>query len=168
MLKTSPAGRPPALCPTAQVLVTLEYWREYRSYFHISTDWGVSESTVCRYVHQVEKALIQSSKFHLPGKKRLFKGFGTPPKVVVMDVTETPIERPKRRQKHFYSGKKRQHTLIATRHQRRSDFAVVGRSSVKSFWMLILMKSSAPILAKDVVMILPCSRRQGFIFILRP
>jgi hypothetical protein len=28
-----------------------------------------------------------------------------------MDVTETPIERPKRRQRRFYSGKKKHHTL---------------------------------------------------------
>jgi hypothetical protein len=28
-----------------------------------------------------------------------------------MDVTESPIERPKRRQRQFYSGKKRRHTL---------------------------------------------------------
>lgn len=104
-------GRPCALPPQSQVLVTLEYWREYRTYFHIATDWGVSESTICRTVHRIEDALMQSGHFRLPGKKRLFKGFGTRPDVVVMDVTETPIERPKRKQKRFYSGKKKQHTL---------------------------------------------------------
>lgn len=31
--------------------------------------------------------------------------------MVVLDVTETPIERPKRRQRQFYSGKKKRHTL---------------------------------------------------------
>jgi DDE superfamily endonuclease/Helix-turn-helix of DDE superfamily endonuclease len=98
------------LSAQAQVLVTLEYWREYRTYFHISTDWGVSEATVCRTVHRVEDALMKSGKFHLPGKKHLCKGFGRP-QVVVMDVTETPIERPKRRQRQFYSGKQKQHTL---------------------------------------------------------
>lgn len=29
----------------------------------------------------------------------------------MLDVTETPIERPKRRQRQFYSGKQKQHTL---------------------------------------------------------
>jgi hypothetical protein len=29
-----------------QVLGSLEYWREYRTYFHIGTSWGVSESTI--------------------------------------------------------------------------------------------------------------------------
>ncbi|MEH2211389.1 MAG: transposase family protein [Nostoc sp.] len=25
-----------------QLLMTLEYWREYRTYFHIGQSWGVS------------------------------------------------------------------------------------------------------------------------------
>ncbi len=46
----------------------------------------------------------------MPGKKHLLKGFERP-EITIMDVTETPIERPKRRQKWFYSGKKKRHTL---------------------------------------------------------
>lgn len=118
MLATlTPAWRPvpmpgarPKLDLAERVLVTLEYWREYRTYFHVATSWGVSESTVCRIVHWVEATLICSQRFHLPGKKALLRGFGRPD-VVVMDVTETPIERPKRRQRRFYSGKKKRHTL---------------------------------------------------------
>lgn len=93
-----------------RILVTLEYWREYRTYFHIGSSWGVSESTVCRIVHWVEDTLMRSRQFRLPGKKQLVRGFGKP-KVVVVDVTETPIERPKRRQRQYYSGKKKRHTL---------------------------------------------------------
>jgi len=51
-----------------------------------------------------------SKRFRLPGKKALVKGFGSP-SVVVVDVTETPIERPKRHQRRFYLGKKKRHTL---------------------------------------------------------
>ncbi|ELS04956.1 hypothetical protein Xen7305DRAFT_00046920, partial [Xenococcus sp. PCC 7305] len=47
------AGRPWDLAREEQILVTLEYWREYRTYFHIATDFGVSESTICRVVHRV-------------------------------------------------------------------------------------------------------------------
>ncbi len=83
--------------------------REYRTYFHIGSSWGISESTVCRIVHWVEDTLIRTRRFRLPGKKQLL-GFGKP-EVVVMDVTETSIERPKRRQRSFYSGKKKRHTL---------------------------------------------------------
>ena len=107
---TPQPGAQPKLGLADRVLVTLEYWREYRTYFHIGTSWGVSESTVCRIVHWVENALMQSGLFRLPGKKQLVRGFGKP-KVVVVDVTETPIERPKRRQRDYYSGKQKQHTL---------------------------------------------------------
>ncbi|WP_227498609.1 IS5 family transposase [Synechococcus sp. PCC 7336] len=108
--ETPGRGRKPSLCLEDRVLVALEYWREYRPYFHIGTDWGMSESTVCRIVHWLEDSLMGSGLFRLPGKKRLFRGFGRP-EVVVMDVTETLIERPNRKQRHFYSGKKKQHTL---------------------------------------------------------
>ena len=101
----SNAGRPPKLCRRDQLLVALQYWREYRTYFHIAGDWEVSESTVCRIVQQVETALMNSGLFRLPGKKLLLQGFERPD-VVVIDVTETPIERPKKGQKDYYSGKK--------------------------------------------------------------
>ena len=104
------AGRPPKLSLADQLMVALQYWREYRTYFHIAVNWKVAESTVCRIVHRVEKALMASGQFRLPGKKSLLKGFD-PPDIVVMDVTETPIERPKRAQTQYYSGKKRKHTL---------------------------------------------------------
>jgi len=106
----SNAGRPPKLSRADQLLVALQYWREYRTYFHIAQDWGISESTVCRMVERVETALMHSGRFRLPGKKLLVQGFEHP-EVVVIDVTETPIERPKVGQKQYYSGKKKQHTL---------------------------------------------------------
>ena len=106
----SKPGAKPKLGIEDRLLVALEYWREYRTYFHIGSSWGVSESTVCRIVHWVEDTLMRSGRFRLPGKQQLLRGFAQP-EVVVMDVTETPIERPKRRQRRFYSGKKKQHTL---------------------------------------------------------
>jgi hypothetical protein len=110
--KRPKAGRPWDLEREDQILAALEYWREYRTYFHIATDFGVSESTICRAVHRVENLLMASGLFRLPGKKQLIRGFARP-EVTVMDVTETPIEQPKRRQKWFYSGKKKRHTLKA-------------------------------------------------------
>lgn len=103
-------GAQPKLALEDRVLVALEYWREYRTYFHIGSSWGISESSVCRIVHWVEDQLMRSGRFRLPGKKRLVQGFSRPA-VVVMDVTETPIERPQQRQRAFYSGKKKRHTL---------------------------------------------------------
>ena len=48
---------------------------------------------------------MNSGLFRLPGKKILLQGFERP-EVVVIDVTETPIERPRKAQKEYYSKKK--------------------------------------------------------------
>ena len=48
-------------------------------------------------------------KIRLLGKKSLLQPEHRP-EMVVVDVTEFPIERPKRRQNQFYSGKKKRHT----------------------------------------------------------
>lgn len=78
-----------------QLLLVLEYWREYRTQFHIATSWGISESAVCRLIQKVETLLMHSGKFRLPGKKQLYQNAYTWSAVVV-DVTESPIERPKK------------------------------------------------------------------------
>jgi hypothetical protein len=88
-------GRPGKISLEDQILMTLEYWREYRTYFHIGQSWGVTESTACRIIRKVEKSLSQARVFTLPGKKRLYQT-DSAIDVVVIDVTETPIERPKK------------------------------------------------------------------------
>ncbi len=108
-LKKKP-GRPSNLIVEDQILVPLQYWREYRTYYHISKDWKVAESTVCRLVKKVENILIKSRKFSLPGKKKLFDS-SLEDNLIVMDVMESPIEKPKKHQKEFYSGKQGEHTL---------------------------------------------------------
>ena len=62
----------PKLSTEDRLLIALEYWREYRTYFHIAQSWGIHESTVCRVVDRVEDKLINSRKSSLPGKKALF------------------------------------------------------------------------------------------------
>jgi len=88
-------GRPAKLSRADQLLMTLMYWREYRTEFHIGLAYGVSESTVCRTIQKIEKALIQSKQFHLPGKKKL-SASDTEFEIVLVDATEQPIERPKK------------------------------------------------------------------------
>lgn len=58
----------------------------------------------------MEDVLIKSSSFKLPGKKKLWESEAEP-KVIVIDVTESKIERPQKKQKRCYCGKKRNHTL---------------------------------------------------------
>lgn len=88
-------GRPTKLCRADQLLMTLMYWREYRTEFHIGLTYGVSESTVCRTIKKVENVLIQSKQFHLPGRKAL-QPSDTIIEIVLVDATEQPIERPKK------------------------------------------------------------------------
>lgn len=108
--KKKKLGKPSKLSVEDQVLMSLEYWREYRTYFHIGQSWGVHEATVCRIVRKVETARLRAGVFELPGKKQLLD-----PEfvalLVVIDATSTPVERPKKRQKRFYSGKKKRHTF---------------------------------------------------------
>lgn len=88
-------GRPPKLSRADQLLMTLMYWREYRTQFHIAQTYGVSEATVCRTIQKIENALINSGQFRLPGKKAL-QPSDTVIEIVVVDATEQPIERPKK------------------------------------------------------------------------
>jgi hypothetical protein len=88
-------GRPPKLSRADQLLLSLMYWREYRTEFHIGLTYGVSEATVCRTIKKVEEVLIHSKQFHLPGKKAL-QPSDTVIEIVLVDATEQPIERPKK------------------------------------------------------------------------
>lgn len=87
-------GRPPKLALEDQLLLTLQYWREYRTLFHIATSYGLHESTTARIVKRTEDVLVASEKFNLPKKRELTNDHELV--VVIVDSTETPIERPKK------------------------------------------------------------------------
>ena len=88
-------GRPCKLSVEDQVLMTLEYWREYPTQFHIAKRWQLSEATVSRTIVKIENLLKNCSDLKLPGKKVLRESENTF-EFVIVDVTETPIERPKK------------------------------------------------------------------------
>ena len=98
-------GRPTKLSRADQLLMTLMYWREYRTEFHIAQSYGVSEATVCRTIRKVEDALIRSTKFRLPGKKALQLS-DTVFEVILVDVSEQPVERPKKARKSTTAAKR--------------------------------------------------------------
>jgi hypothetical protein len=98
-------GRPPKLSRADQLLMTLMYWREYRTEFHIAQSYGVSEATVCRTIRKVEDVLIRSKKFRLPGKKTL-QPSDTVFEVILVDVSEQPVERPKKGRKNTIVAKR--------------------------------------------------------------
>lgn len=88
-------GRRPTKTVETRLLMTLEYWREYRTYFHVGTNYGLSESQAYCIIKRVEDTLMQSRKFTLPGKKSLLKS-DMHYEVVMIDATESPCERPKK------------------------------------------------------------------------
>jgi hypothetical protein len=98
-------GSPPKLSAEDKLFITLKYLREYRTMEHIGCDYGVRKSTVCESIQWVEDTLTKDGTFRLPGKKTL-KGVPDGIKFIVVDVTESTIERPKTGQKAYYSGKK--------------------------------------------------------------
>ena len=62
-------GKPNTLSVENQLLMMLEYWREYRTYFHIGQAYGISESAAYRNIKWCENTLAKSKSFRLPDRK---------------------------------------------------------------------------------------------------
>lgn len=97
------SGRPSKLSIEDQVLMALEYWREYRTYFHMGTNWGIDETSVLRIVRKVENILIKSGLFNLGGKKQVYTQ-DSEIEVLAIDVAEHEIERPKKNKREITVG----------------------------------------------------------------
>jgi Helix-turn-helix of DDE superfamily endonuclease len=93
--KKKRGGRSNNIALADRLLMTLMYWREYRTFFHIAQTYGIGESVCWRNIRWIEDALIKSGAFRLPGKKELLKS-DVHFEVVLIDATETPVERPKK------------------------------------------------------------------------
>ena len=87
------AGRSSKLSLEDRLLLAMSYWREYRTQFHIAASYDVHESTANRIITHVENVLISSGKFRLPKRREVEE---TDWIVVLLDATETPIERQKK------------------------------------------------------------------------
>jgi hypothetical protein len=98
-------GKPPKLTPENKLYITLKYLREYRTMDSIAAEYGVCKGTVCLAIQWVEDTLVNDGTFALPGK-RVLKRKSESIQYIVVDVTESPINRPKEGQKAYYSGKK--------------------------------------------------------------
>ena len=91
-----PGGQPASLTPGDKLLITLEYYREYRTMERIALTYGCSKSSVSRSIAWVEESLSADGHFQLPGRRALQEGNV---KTVAIDVMEHPIERPKKNKK---------------------------------------------------------------------
>lgn len=84
----------------------LIYYRCYTTQEFIGMLYGVVDSCICRSIKRIEPILakvIAIKKDRTLTQKDL--------ETIIIDCTEQPIERLKKSQKRYYSGKKKQHTL---------------------------------------------------------
>jgi hypothetical protein len=88
-------GCMPKLSIQDKLDITLQYLREYRTMEHIGVDWGVRKSTISDTIKWVENTLIKDGTFKLPGKK-VVRAVENEIEYVIVDVTESPIERPQK------------------------------------------------------------------------
>ena len=96
--KKKRGGRKDKLSIEDQLLMALEYIREYRTYFHTGQSYGLSESTTYKRIKWIEDTLVKHPDFALPGRKALVKS-NIEYEVILIDATESPVERPKKSRK---------------------------------------------------------------------
>jgi len=96
--RKSKAGRKSQLSVLDKLMITLQYWREYRTYRHIAFDYGVGKSTIGEAVIWVEDTIIASGLCNLKSVRELRENTSKI-KIAIVDVTEQEIERPKRGRK---------------------------------------------------------------------
>jgi len=112
-------GRKPLLCSDAdRLLFILFYFKVYPLQAVQAFFFGMSQAQACEWIHRLTPVLNQALGFEhqLPARKaadvaqvlRACSGLE-----FIIDGTERPIQRPKakQRQREFYSGKKKRHTV---------------------------------------------------------
>jgi DDE superfamily endonuclease/Helix-turn-helix of DDE superfamily endonuclease len=114
------AGHPYGLTdPDDRILCTVVWLRLYPSLAVLGYFFGISESAARRTVAHTLPGLEQAGldRMRLPTADRPRNGKAlprilreTPAIAVVIDSFEQPVQRPRRRQKRYYSGKKKRHT----------------------------------------------------------
>ena len=98
-------GRHTKLSLEDQLFMSLKYWRQYVTQKELSYEFEVGEATTHDTIVWVENTLVKSGKFRLPGKKALY-GEDTNIEAVLVDVTESPVERPKKTRKDTTAAKR--------------------------------------------------------------
>lgn len=99
-------GRDFKLSLEDMVLMLLLYYRCYITQEFIGFLFNLDDSRVSRLIKRLEPLLARVMA--IPKIKTLSK---EETESLIIDVTERPIERPKKNQKAYYSGKKKRHTI---------------------------------------------------------
>ena len=99
-------GRDYKLEVSEMILMMLLYYRSYVTQIFIGHMFGIDDSRVCRILKKLEPILgsvMAIKKCHQLNPEEI--------KILLIDATEQTIERPKKDQKKYYSGKKKCHTV---------------------------------------------------------
>ena len=88
-------GPRPSLSAEDELLMMLMYYREYRSSEHIGLSYDLGEAQTRRIIRRTEAWLASSKQFALPGKKKMVEAENHF-EIVLVDVSEHAIERPKK------------------------------------------------------------------------
>ena len=99
-------GRDYKLDLADMLLMLLLYYRSYVTQIFVSYMFGIDDSRVCRIIQCLEPllaAVMAIKKCRKLSKEEI--------ESLLIDATEQAIERPKKGQKAYYSGKKKRHTL---------------------------------------------------------
>ena len=105
--RASGAGRKAKLAFTDRVLLTLLYYRAYVTQEFVGFLFGVDKGTVSRETQEL--SLCMAGVFRIPERKVRIDLDEL--EAVFVDATEQSVNRPQRKQRHSYSGKKKRHTL---------------------------------------------------------
>jgi len=99
-------GRPYDHSLEDMILMLLLYYRSYITQEFVGYLFALDKSRVCRIIQTLEPILANvmaiSKCKHLSQEEV---------ETLIVDATEQPIERPKKGQKPYYSGKKKRHTV---------------------------------------------------------
>jgi hypothetical protein len=99
-------GNQYTLCLGDRLLLLLMYYRTYQTYAFFAFLFGIDESNIGRNFRPLEPLLAQI--FRIPERKIEISDEEFTK--IFFDGSEQPTERPTKRQKRWYSGKKKQHT----------------------------------------------------------
>jgi hypothetical protein len=87
-------GRHAKLSIHDMLFMSLKYWRQYVTQLELSIEFSVGEATTHDVIVWVEDSLAKSKKFSLLGRGALLEHPEI--EIAIVDVTESPIERPKK------------------------------------------------------------------------
>lgn len=103
--KHAQGGRKPKLALEEQLIMTLKYLRQYVTQKELAYEFEIGEATVHDTIVWVENTLVKDEKLKLPGKKALLEDENI--EIILVDVTECPIERPKKNSGDTTPGKRK-------------------------------------------------------------